>query len=56
MPGNNAHVVPVEDRWAVEAEGGHGRETFDTQDAATAAGTKRAKEMQIELLIHGRDG
>ncbi|QYY33579.1 DUF2188 domain-containing protein (plasmid) [Cupriavidus pinatubonensis] len=56
MPRQDIHVVPDEDRWAVEAEGGHGRETFDTQDEAIAAGTQRAKAKHVELFIHGRDG
>lgn len=56
MPGQNIHVVPADDRWAVWTEGGLGRETFDTQQAAIAAGTERAKQKKVELLIHGRDG
>lgn len=56
MPGNDIHVVPAGDRWAVEAEGGHGRETFDTQDEAITAGAERAREKHVELFIHGRDG
>ncbi|WP_349609180.1 DUF2188 domain-containing protein [Cupriavidus sp. DF5525] len=56
MPGQNIHVVPAGDGWAVEVEGGHGKETFETQEAAVAAGTERAKQMKVELLIHGRDG
>ncbi|AGW94586.1 hypothetical protein N234_31560 [Ralstonia pickettii DTP0602] len=56
MPGQNIHVIPAGDRWAVEAEGGHGRETFDTQAEAITAGTERAKQKKVELLIHGLDG
>lgn len=56
MPGNDVHVVPAGDRWAVVADGGHGRETFRTQDEAIASGTEKAKQRQVELLIHGRDG
>ncbi|MHA3016401.1 DUF2188 domain-containing protein [Cupriavidus necator] len=33
-----------------------GRETFETQDEALAAGTERAKEKQVELLVHVLDG
>ncbi|MBP0620911.1 DUF2188 domain-containing protein [Cupriavidus consociatus] len=51
MPGQDIHVVPADDRWAVETEGGHARETFDTQDEAIAAGTERAKQKQVELFI-----
>ncbi|AMR78067.1 DUF2188 domain-containing protein [Cupriavidus nantongensis] len=56
MPGQDIHVVPADDRWAVETEGGNGRETYDTQEEAVAAGTERAKLKQVELFIHGRDG
>lgn len=56
MPGQDIHVVPADDRWAVETEGGHGRETFDTQAEAIAAATERAKQKKVELFIHGRDG
>ncbi|ODV41479.1 hypothetical protein AWV79_35505 [Cupriavidus sp. UYMMa02A] len=53
---HDIHVVPAGERWAVEAEGGTGRETFATQEDAIAAGTRRAKAAQVELLVHGRDG
>jgi hypothetical protein len=56
MPGQDIHVVPADDRWAVETEGGHARETFDTQDEAIAAGRERAQQKQVELFINGRDG
>ncbi|WP_454752141.1 DUF2188 domain-containing protein [Cupriavidus necator] len=55
MQGIDVHVVPVGDRWAVETEG-VGRETFDTQAEAIAAGAERAKQTKVELFIHGRDG
>lgn len=29
---------------------------FATQEEAIAAGTERAKQDEVELLIHGRDG
>ncbi|QUN28688.1 DUF2188 domain-containing protein [Cupriavidus sp. KK10] len=56
MPGQNIHVVPAGDGWAVEIEGGHGKETYDTQAEAIAAGTEKAKQMKVELFIHGLDG
>ncbi|WP_354684461.1 DUF2188 domain-containing protein [Cupriavidus necator] len=56
MSGKNIHVVPAGDGWAVEVEGGHGKETFDTQAEAIAAGTERARQAKVELLIHGLDG
>jgi len=55
MPGDDIHVVPVGDRWAVETQG-VGRETFETQDEAIASGTEQARDQQVELLIHGDDG
>ncbi|WP_354681973.1 DUF2188 domain-containing protein [Cupriavidus necator] len=48
--------MPVDDCWAVWTEGRLGRDTFDTQEAAFAAGTEWAIEKQVELFIHGRDG
>jgi hypothetical protein len=56
MLAKDVHVVPAGDRWAVVADGGHGRETFLTQDDAIASGTEKAKQRQVELIIHGRDG
>ena len=51
------HVVPANDGWAVEAEGDPGdRQVYDTQEAAIAAATERAREKQVELFIHCRDG
>jgi hypothetical protein len=57
MSGRNIHVVPRDNRWAVETEGGGpGRLEFDTQEEAIAAGTEKAQKEKVELLIHGRDG
>ncbi|NOV25872.1 DUF2188 domain-containing protein [Cupriavidus necator] len=57
MPGKNIHVVPTNNGWAVEAEGGAGgQQQYATQEDAIAAGTERAKGEKVELLIHGRDG
>ena len=56
MAGHNVHVVPAGDRWAVVADGGHGRETFRTQEEAVASGTEKAKQREVELYVHGRDG
>lgn len=55
MRGDDIHIVPVGERWTIETQG-VGRESFETQDEAIAAGTKRAREQQAELLIHDRDG
>ncbi|SCB10381.1 DUF2188 domain-containing protein [Cupriavidus alkaliphilus] len=56
MPRKEVHVVAAGDRWAVVADGGHGRETFRTLEDAIAAGAEKARQRQVELLIHGRDG
>lgn len=57
MPGKNIHVVPREDGWALELEGSSGSfQIFTSQEAAVAAGTEKAKQDKVELLIHGRDG
>ncbi|HBD37126.1 DUF2188 domain-containing protein (plasmid) [Cupriavidus pauculus] len=56
MMANDIHVVPAGDGWAVEAAGGGRRTMFATQEEAIAAGTERAKQDEVELLIHGRDG
>ncbi|MFS8978278.1 DUF2188 domain-containing protein [Cupriavidus necator] len=57
MPGKNIHVVPLENGWAVETEGGAGgQQQFTYQEVAIAAGTEKAREEKVELLIHGPDG
>ncbi|WP_354683939.1 DUF2188 domain-containing protein [Cupriavidus necator] len=57
MPGKNIHVVPLENGWAIESEdGAGGRQLYTSQEDAIAAGTEKAKQQQVELLIHGRDG
>ncbi|WP_042878660.1 DUF2188 domain-containing protein [Cupriavidus necator] len=57
MPGKNIHVVPTDNGWAVEAEGGaEGEQVYTSQDEAIAAGTRRAKQEKVDLLVHSRDG
>ncbi|NSX15963.1 DUF2188 domain-containing protein [Cupriavidus taiwanensis] len=56
MPSSDVHVVSAGDRWAVVADRGHGRETFRTLEEAITAGAEKARQRQVELLIHGRDG
>ncbi|MEM5277484.1 DUF2188 domain-containing protein [Cupriavidus taiwanensis] len=56
MPRKHVHVVSAGDRWAVVADGGHGRETFLTLEDAITDGAKKAQQRHVELLIHGRDG
>ncbi|MNT95803.1 hypothetical protein D3C72_2377550 [compost metagenome] len=55
MP-KNIHVVPTDNGWAVETEGGGDRTLFATQEEAFAAGTERAKRDKVEVLLHGLDG
>ena len=51
------HVLPFENGWAVEDDGGpSGRILFATQADAIAAGTEKAKLANAELVVHGRDG
>ena len=54
MSAKNIHVSPA--GGAVQHEGGGQRQVFDRQDDAIAAGTKKAQQDHVELLIHGRDG
>lgn len=56
MPGKNIHVVPAGDGWAIEHEGGGQRQEFERQEDAITAGTAKAQQEKVELLIHGRDG
>nr|WP_315591907.1 DUF2188 domain-containing protein [uncultured Cupriavidus sp.] len=56
MSCNNIHVVAAADQWAVVADGGHGREVFRSLEEAITSGTAKARQRQVELLIHGRDG
>ncbi|WER48846.1 DUF2188 domain-containing protein [Cupriavidus sp. WKF15] len=52
----NIHVVPASDGWTVEHAGGRDRKFYPTQEEAIAAGTQKARQEKVELLIHGRDG
>ncbi|MNW11410.1 hypothetical protein D3C71_2088600 [compost metagenome] len=54
----NIHVVPTErNGWAVEVEGTDGATShYPSQEEAIAAGTEKAKNDKVELIIHGRDG
>ncbi|SPR99513.1 DUF2188 domain-containing protein [Cupriavidus taiwanensis] len=58
MPGKNIHVLPAGDQgWAVAVEGTDGATThYPSQEEAIAAGTEKARQDKVELLIHGRDG
>ncbi|WP_439672879.1 DUF2188 domain-containing protein (plasmid) [Cupriavidus necator] len=53
----NVHVVPSGDQWKVEVEGGaQALSTFDNQEVAITSGTMLAKRLQVELIVHGKDG
>ncbi|EMR06560.1 hypothetical protein C772_01455 [Bhargavaea cecembensis DSE10] len=55
--GKNIHVIPVDDRWGVKAEGeSEPSQVVDTQEEAFEIGRELAKQERSELLIHGEDG
>ena len=53
----NQHVVPVGTKWGVKGEG-NSRYTkvTDTQREATSVARSIARNMQSELVIHGKNG
>ena len=53
----NQHVVPVGTKWGVKEEG-NSRYTkvTDTQGEATSVARSIARNMQSELVIHGKNG
>ena len=55
--GENQHVVPFGDQWAVRGEGNERRTSIhDTQRDAIDAARDIARNQQSELLIHGEGG
>jgi uncharacterized protein DUF2188 len=55
--GENLHVVPRIDGWAVRAEGSSRATSIHrSQREAIEAARKLAKEAATQLVIHGRDG
>jgi hypothetical protein len=55
--GKPVHVVPRDERWAVEREGNSRASSLhDTQSGAERAGRPTAKADKTEFLLHGRDG
>jgi len=51
------HVVPHQDGWAVEREGGQRASSVHrTQAEAAARGREQARNDETEFLLHGRDG
>jgi len=55
--GENLHVVPRIDGWAVRTEGSNRATSIhSSQREAIEAARKLAKEAATQLVIHGRDG
>ncbi len=55
--GDNLHVVPRMDGWAVRAEGSsRAISIHSSQREAIEAARKLAKQAATQLVIHGRDG
>lgn len=55
--GENLHVVPRIDGWAVRAEGrSRATSVHSSQREAIEAARKLAKKAATQLVIHGRDG
>lgn len=55
--GENLHVVPRTDGWAVRSEGrSRATSVHSSQREAIEAARKLAKEASTQLVIHGRDG
>ena len=57
MAKRNQHVVPHQSGWAVRREGSaRVTSVHRTQADATAAARQIARNQQVELMVHGRDG
>lgn len=57
MSNGNVHVVPRNEGWAVQREGGKRASSLHaTQAEAEAAGRTTARREQVEFLLHGRNG
>lgn len=57
MSNGNVHVVPLNEGWAVQREGGKRASSLHaTQAEAEAAGGTTARREQVEFLLHGRNG
>ncbi len=51
------HVVPHKDGWALKVEGNKKATVVtETKKEAQQLGIGKAKQMQTELVIHGRNG
>ncbi|SPA25720.1 DUF2188 domain-containing protein [Cupriavidus taiwanensis] len=55
---SDVHVLRIEGlQWVVErACGSEGRLLFPSREAAIAAGTAKAEEDRVDLIVHTRDG
>ncbi|MEM5278797.1 DUF2188 domain-containing protein [Cupriavidus taiwanensis] len=58
MSDGHVHVLRIEGlQWVVESAcGGEGRLFFPSREAAIAAGTAKAEEKCVDLVVHTRDG
>jgi hypothetical protein len=55
--GNNQHVVPHPDGWAVKSEGAtKATRVTKTQQESTDKAKEIAKNQGSEVIIHGKDG
>lgn len=55
--GNNQHVVPHPDGWAVKSEGAtKSTRVTKTQQESTEIAKEIAKNQGSEVIIHGKDG
>lgn len=55
--GNNQHVVPHKDGWAVKPEGGErASSVHETQREAIQQAREIAQNQHSELFVHGRGG
>jgi len=57
MTKRNQHVVPHGDKWAVKSEGSRRPSSVhDTQREAIERARELARNQQVELFVHRRDG
>ncbi|TXG76970.1 DUF2188 domain-containing protein [Candidatus Dojkabacteria bacterium] len=57
MTKRNQHVVPRDERWAVQGAGAdRATAVVDTQREAVERAREIARKQGTEVLIHGRDG
>jgi hypothetical protein len=54
--GKDVHVVPVGNKWGVEATGGPVTSTHNTQQAAIDVARQQARRNESELVIHNQQG